>query len=57
MLTEDAAVVTYQVDARALIQEKEISMKNSVTSGSAKRDGKWLNVFAVASARPGQDSK
>jgi hypothetical protein len=57
MLTEDATVVTYQVDARALIQEKAISMKNSVTSGWAKRDGKWLNVFAVASARPGQDSK
>jgi hypothetical protein len=52
MLNQEAAIVTYQVDARALIQGKEISMKNSVTSGWAKRGGKWLNVSAVASARP-----
>jgi hypothetical protein len=51
MLTEDAAVVTYHVDARALIQGREISMKNSVTSGWARRGGNWLNVFAVALAR------
>jgi hypothetical protein len=51
MLNEDAAIVTYRVDARALIQGREISMKNSVTSGWAKRGGKWLNVSAVASAR------
>jgi hypothetical protein len=51
MLTKDAAVVTYHVDARALIQGREISMKNSVTSGCARRSGNWLNVFAVASAR------
>jgi hypothetical protein len=57
MLNQDAAIVTYQVDARALIQGREISMKNSVTSGWAKRDGRWLNVSAVASARPRQDSK
>jgi hypothetical protein len=50
-LNKDAAVVTYHVDARALIQGREISMKNSVTSGWARRRGKWLNVFAVASAR------
>jgi hypothetical protein len=50
-LNKDAAVVTYHVDARALIQGNEISMKNSVTSGWARRQGKWLNVFAVASAR------
>jgi hypothetical protein len=52
MLNREAAIVTYQVDARALIQGKEVSMKNSVTSGWAKRGGKWLNVSAVASARP-----
>jgi hypothetical protein len=51
MLTKDAAVLTYHVDARALIQGREISMKNSVTSGWARRGGNWLNVFAVASAR------
>jgi hypothetical protein len=57
MLNQDAAVVTYQVDARALIQGKEISKQNSVTSGWAMRGGRWLNVFPVASARPRQDSK
>jgi hypothetical protein len=51
MLNKDAAVVTYHVKARAFIQGKEISMKNSVTSGWARRGGRWLNVFAVASAR------
>jgi hypothetical protein len=52
MLNQDAAIVTYEVDARALIHGREISMKNSVTSGWAKRGGRWLNVSAVASARP-----
>jgi hypothetical protein len=42
MLNEDAAIVTYQVDARACW---------------AKRGGRWLNVSAVASARPRPDSK
>jgi ketosteroid isomerase-like protein len=51
MLNQEAAVVTYYVDAHASIQGNEISMKNSVTSGWAKRGDKWLNVFAVASAR------
>jgi hypothetical protein len=57
MLNQDAAIVTYHVDAHAFIQGREISMKNSVTSGWAKRGGRWLNVSAVASARPQQDSK
>ena len=52
MLNQDAAIVTYEVDARALIQGKEISMKNYVTSGWVKRGGRWLNMSAVASARP-----
>lgn len=51
LLNQDAAVVTYFVDARAEIQGNEISMNNSVTSGWARRDGRWLNVFAVATAR------
>jgi len=50
MLTKDAAIVTYHVDARPLIEGREISMNNSVTSGWAMRGGNWLNVFAVASA-------
>jgi hypothetical protein len=57
MLNQDAAIVTYQADFRAMIQGREISMKESVTSGWAKRGGKWLNVSAVGSARPQQDSK
>jgi hypothetical protein len=61
MLNPDAAIVTYWVDARAVIQASEISMNNSVTSGWAKRSGKWLNVSAVASTRTPretpQDSK
>ena len=48
MLNKDAAVVTYPVKAGAVIQGKEISMKNSVISGWASRGGRWLNVFAVA---------
>ena len=55
LLNEDAAIVTYHVDARALIEGREISMKNSVTSGWAKRGDRWLNVSAVAS--PQQDSR
>ncbi len=51
MLNQDAAVVTYHVDAHASIEGKEISMKNSVISGWARRGGKWLNMFAVASSR------
>jgi hypothetical protein len=51
MLNPDAAIITYNVDARAVIQGKEISMHNAVTSGWAKREGRWLNVSAVASVR------
>jgi ketosteroid isomerase-like protein len=51
MLNQDAAVVTYHVDAHASIQGNDVSMQNSVTSGWAKRGDRWLNVFAVASAR------
>ena len=48
MLNEGAAIVSYQADARAVIQGKEITMHNSVTSGWAKRRGRWVNVSAVA---------
>jgi hypothetical protein len=51
MLNPDAAIVTYNVNARAVIQGTEISMHNAVTSGWARRDGRWLNVSAVASTR------
>jgi hypothetical protein len=49
MLNQDAAIVTYRADARALIQGKELSLKESVTSGWARRNGRWLNVSAVGS--------
>lgn len=52
MLNEGAAIVTYEVDARAVIEGKTVAMKNSVTSGWAKRGGRWLNVSAVATTRP-----
>ena len=45
------ALVRSHVDARAVIQGNEVSMHNAVTAGWAKREGKWLNVSAVASAR------
>jgi hypothetical protein len=48
MLNSDAAIITYIVDARAIIGGKEILMHNAVTSAWAKREGKWLNVSAVA---------
>lgn len=48
MLNEEAAIVTYHVNAYAVIQGTAIAMNNSVTSGWAKRGGRWLNVSAVA---------
>jgi ketosteroid isomerase-like protein len=57
MLTQEAAIVTYQADFHAVIQGRDMSMKESVTSGWAKRDGRWLNVSAVGSARHPQHSK
>jgi hypothetical protein len=51
MLNAAAAIVTYHVNARALIEGEEACMKNSVTSGWAKRGDRWLNVSAVAVAR------
>jgi ketosteroid isomerase-like protein len=57
MLNDDAAIVTYHVNARALIGGENVSMKNLVTSGWAKRGDRWLNVSAVAVARPSENSK
>ena len=51
MLNQDAAVVTHHVDTHASIQGNDISMKNSMTSDWARGGDRWLNVFAVASAR------
>jgi hypothetical protein len=51
LLNDDAAIVTYEVDAHAVVKGEEVSMHNAVTSGWVRRDGKWLNVSAVAAAR------
>jgi hypothetical protein len=55
MLNDDAAIVTYHADARALVQGEEISLKEAVTAGWARRGGRWLNVSAVGV--PPLDSK
>lgn len=57
VLNDQAAIVTYDVDARALIGGEEVSMKNSVTAGWAKRGARWLNVSAVAVERSPENSK
>jgi hypothetical protein len=51
MLNEDAAIITYHVDANAIVQGAKVTMKNSVTSGWVRRSGKWMNVSAVAISR------
>lgn len=48
MLNPDAAIVTYEVDARATVQNTEVLFNNAVTAGWARRRGKWVNVSAVA---------
>jgi hypothetical protein len=55
VLNDDAAIVTYHADARALVQGKEIALKEAVTAGRARRGGRWLNVSAVGVPPP--DSK
>lgn len=47
MLNDNAAVVTYRVDARARIQGEEIALRAAVTAGWAWRGGRWVNVFSV----------
>src|ERR1043166_841436 len=45
MLNETAAVVVYKAKTHALVKDRELKSEVAVTSGWAKRDGKWLNVF------------
>ncbi|HEY6261532.1 MAG TPA: DUF4440 domain-containing protein, partial [Nitrospiraceae bacterium] len=52
LLNQDAAIVTYQVAAQAVIHGKKIALNNSVTAGWAKRRGRWVNVSAVARRAP-----
>ena len=44
-LNDDAAIVVYQARVRGEVRGKEIRSRVAVTSGWAKRAGKWLNVF------------
>ena len=45
MLNEGAAVVVYKAKAHAVVRGREMKSEVAVTSGWARRGGKWLNVF------------
>ncbi len=45
MMNKDAAIITYQADEHLIVKGKEILFHFIITSGWAKRGGRWLNVF------------
>jgi hypothetical protein len=45
MLNEAAAIVVYRAKVHGAVKEREIRSEVAVTSGWARRGGKWLNVF------------
>src|SRR5215208_3092218 len=45
MLNEGAAVVVYKAKTHAVVKGRELKSEVAVTSGWARRGGKWLNVF------------
>lgn len=45
MLNEAAAVVVYKAKAHAVVRGREMKSEVAVTSGWARRGGRWLNVF------------
>ncbi len=45
MLNEAAAIVVYRARVSAAVRGREIKSEVAVTSGWARRGGKWLNVF------------
>ena len=45
VLNEGAAVVVYKARAHAVVKGRELKSEVAVTSGWARRGGKWLNVF------------
>jgi hypothetical protein len=49
--------VTYRAEARARIQDEDVALRENVTSGWAKRNGRWLNVFAIGTPPPESVSK
>lgn len=44
-LNEGAAVVVYKAKVSAFVKGKELKSEVAVTSGWARRGGRWLNVF------------
>lgn len=45
MLNEGAAVVVYKAKVHAVVKGRELKSEVAVTSGWARRGGRWLNVF------------
>ena len=45
MLNDAAAIVVYKAKGHGAVKEREIRSQVAVTSGWARRGGKWLNVF------------
>jgi hypothetical protein len=45
MLNEGAAVVVYKARAQGVVKGRELKSEVAVTSGWARRGGRWLNVF------------
>jgi hypothetical protein len=45
MLNEGAAVVVYKAKVQGVVKGKELKSEVAVTSGWARRGGRWLNVF------------
>jgi hypothetical protein len=45
MLNEGAAVVVYKAKTHGVVRGRELKSEVAVTSGWARRGGKWLNVF------------
>ncbi|MET0646911.1 MAG: nuclear transport factor 2 family protein [Pyrinomonadaceae bacterium] len=45
MLNEGAAVVVYKAKVHGVVKERELKSEVAVTSGWARRGGRWVNVF------------
>ena len=45
MLNEAAAIVVYKAKVRGVARGRDIKSEVAVTSGWARRGGRWLNVF------------
>ena len=45
MLNEAAAIVVYKAQAHGVVKGRELKSEVAVTSGWARRGGRWLNVF------------